>query len=252
MPDIRNFNNSWVLETTPDISSMGWIDVDITDGTWTQAGSATILSGSSVDVSKVHTFNFNAVGSSDNDNTFAVGSNFTGPRWYKPLNNNNGTRLTSDDNFTIMYHLVVETPSQSDKVGIAFGYCVDPTSNVLATIDGNGALHSYNSAGSTTPRIGVWTRTSSGLTSNANIKHAMVVNGPVVGRRHPAGNYTGLDSSLAFIQGGSRNVNQTMASGQNLSIAIFAGVVGSNTTISACDIKLKLKYRVIQFDTLQG
>lgn len=252
MSDLRLVNNEWILEKIPDADALDWITIDLGDGSWTQSDPTSfILSGAST-TNEITTISLNEVTSSSEAYSFQNGANFQGPRWYKNLETTKNEIINSDDAFAVFFQIVVEAPDTKDKNSIFLGFSEDPTSTVCANINFFGTILEY---GSTTanPAGGYAIVLSGGnasaaATANANLKMA-VNNIEATGNRLGATPVINLDSSGAYLSERSVNINNSLNSSTDLSIVVMAGTNGT-VTMGDSDIKAKLRYRVVKFESL--
>lgn len=239
--------------SSPSVSDLGWITVDLTDGSWTASDPGGVI-GTSVSVaSDVHTFNLNTVGVASASNNFSSGTGgFTGPRWYAPLVAADGTRITSDDTFTVSIEMVEATPANKEAVALGFGFCVDPTSTVISNTSGmfktGGNL--FYTSGSGNPRFSGMTctgNTSSGAGAGQKIGLSDTT---VAGRRLGGVSVIALDAAGSRVADGTTNNNATIPTGIDLFLIVLVGLNTNATTITApVDTKAKLRYRVIKWQS---
>jgi len=234
--------------TGPDVSDLGWITVNVTDGTWTQSDPGGVLLASVAFAGDITRVNYNTVSSGSADNNFSSSSNFTGPRWYQPLVAVDGTRITSDDTFTLSVEIVQEASAAQNELEIGLGYCVAPTSTTTNGMQKAGACMSYDTTTSNVRMSAMLTagRASSTTAANQKINFATT---SASGTRQGAANYITLNASGVRVTNGSTNVNQTMGAGTDLFLVVLAGLRDNTVTFSApADIQAKLRYRLIKWE----
>lgn len=238
--------------SSPSVSDLGWITVDLTDGSWTASDPGGVI-GTSVSVaSDVHTFNLNTVGVASASNNFSSTTAFTGPRWYAPLLAADGTRITSDDTFTVSIEMVEDTPANKAAVDLGFGFCVDPTSTVISNTSGifktGGRL--FYTSGSGNPRFSGMTclgNTGSGAGAGQKIG---LTDTTVAGRRLGGVSIITLDAAGGRVADATTNNNATIPNGIDLFLIVLVGLNTNTTTITApVDTKAKLRYRVIKWQS---
>ena len=238
--------------TGPSISELGWITANVTDGTWTQSDPAGVLLASVAFASDITRVNYNTVSSGSADNNFSSGNDFTGPRWYKALTAGDGTRITSDDTFTLSVEMVQIDPANQNETEIGLGYCFDPTSSLTTTMKKAGASLSYDTT-TTNPRLsGMLTagRTSSTTAAGQKINFVMT---SASGTRQGAVASIVLKADGTQVINGSKNVNQSMTASTDLFLVVLAGLRDNTVTFSApVDIQAKLRYRVIKWEDPPG
>jgi hypothetical protein len=234
----------------PDVSDLDWITIDLTDGSWTASDPGGVI-GTSVSVaSDVHTFNLNNVASGSEANNFSGGSTFTGPRWYAPLNRADGTRMTSDDTFTFICEIVVEAPTNKDAIQLGWGWCEDPTSTTLATIKKTGAVLGYDTSTSNARTTGMTTtgRAPSQALSGQEIVVAQTL--LTASGYQGAVQYISIQSDGTRRTNGAQNLNQQLTASTDLFLIVLIGLNSNTTTITAPkDIKGKMRYRVVRYET---
>lgn len=213
--------------------------VDMLTGTLLDPAS---LVSSSSTVSGVTTVTHNQVVTGNETYNWASGSNITMPRWYLPLNDGDGVRLTSDDTFTMWYELTYEVPTSGFDSAVVFGICEDPTSTVLGTLKGSG-VYSVGLAAAV-PAMGAHTINASTTSSSASNKIVRAVQLIHAGRiGSPA--YHTLTAAQAELNAGSRNANATFTAATDLFLFFGTGARNNTSTIaSGADVKCKLRYAV--------
>jgi hypothetical protein len=252
MSDLRVVGGEWVLDDIPDADNLGWITVDIGDGSWTQSDpSGFLLSGASTfnDITKI---SCNAVTASSGDYSFRDGAAFTGPRFYKNLETTSGQRINSDDPFVVFFQMVIEEPSDKDKLALLIGFCEDPTSNTVNVIKYYGTQIDYSSTTAAAPGGGYAFSQSTNATKNStfNANNKVVVNNiEAMGNRLGATPVINLNSSLAYLSERSVNIGFSLSSDTDMFLVVMAGTRGA-VTISDSDIQAKLRYRVVKLSGL--
>ena len=242
MADLRLTNNEWLLENIPDADNLGWETIDLGDGSWTQSDPSGALLNTASTVNEITKITFNAVGAGSLDHDLTSGTNFTGPRWYTNLRTSDGIKINSDNSYIIMFEIVVEPPTTKDKVQISIGVAEDPTSTVRSTILFSGQVLEYVST-TGNPRMGPIVVNANTI-QNVNNKIGFSTFASITTRLGNVSAFN-LDSSSGYLNETSVTANRTYTSSTNLFLVVQAGI-DSTSTISACDIQAKLRYRVIR------
>jgi len=251
MSDLRVVGGEWVLDDIPDADDLGWVTIDIGDGSWTQSDPSGVILSAASTTSDVTKISCNAITVSSQDYSFRDGANFTGPRFYKNLETSTGQRINSDDPFVVFFEMVIEAPDDKDKLTLFLGYCEDPTSTTVNVMKYYGSQIDYSST-SANPGGGYAfsqdTNATKASTPNANNK---VVFNSIEAMGNRLGNISviNLDSSLAYLSERSANIGFSLSSDTDMFLVVMAGTRGAVTT-SAGDIKAKLRYRVIKLSGL--
>jgi len=251
MSNLRVVGGEWVLDDIPDADDLGWVTVDIGDGSWTQLDpSGGILSGASTfnDITKI---SCNAVTASSNNFSFRDGADFTGPRIYKNLETSTGERINSNDPFVVFFEMVVEEPSDKDRICLFIGFCENPTSTAVNVMKYYGSQIDYQST-SASPAGGYAfsqnPNAAKGSTINANNK-VVFNNIASMGNRLGTMAVINLDSDLNYLSERSINIGFSLSNDTDMFLVVMVGTRAAVTT-SASDIQAKLRYRVIKLSGL--
>ena len=232
----------------PDISDLGWITADVTDGTWTQSDPAGVLLASVAVAGDITRVNYNTVAVASGDNNFSSSNNFTGPRWYKALTAVDGTRITSDDTFTLSVEMVQITPAVQNEVEIGLGYCVDPTSTLTNTMQKAGGSIVYATP-TQNPRLSGMLTAGRASNTSAPGQKINFVTTSASGTRQGAVGSIALNNVNVRVINGSSNVNQTMPASTDLFLVVLAGLHDNAVTFTApVDTQAKLRYRLIKWE----
>ena len=245
MSDLKLKNGIWSLEDLPDVDSMGWITVDIGDGSWTQLDPTGFIVNAASTVNDITKVTYNAVTGGNNVYDPTVNNDYEGPRWYANLETTDGTRINSDDNFIINFEIVNQASTTQQRTNLLIGIGEDPTSTDIGTINFTGGIFEFTT-NTAHPGLGVYTaRASPVFSQNTNNKIGFSTFACITNR---IGNISAFNLAAdgSYIVERSTTSARSFSSGTNLFLMIQAGLVGSNT-ITACDIQAKLRYRIIKF-----
>ena len=248
MSDLRLIGGEWVLDDIPNADDLGWVTVDIGDGSWTQSDPSGIILNTISTVNDITKVTYNAVGAPNNNYDPTINNDYTGPRWYAKLELTDGTRINSDDIFIVSFEIVIESPTTQDRTNILIGVAEDPTSTVIDNINFTGQMLEYSTT-TANASLGVYTATGAPvLANNANNKIGFSTFASVTNR---IGNISAfnLDSSSGFLTERSTTSNRAFSSSTDLFLMIQAGLSTGAVATGACDIQAKLRYRIIKFNS---
>ena len=216
-------------------------EIDLTDGSWTLSDPDGTLK------SVTFSAGFNIITLNEKlasaDNRWDTGTNCTMPRWYKDFQIDN-VDITVDDVIQFIVRLERDlTAGTNFNPSFVAGLANDPTSTVLNTVRGNGAIHTRIGAGN--PAYGTWQNNSStsGTSADNDFGLTSVMRGyNALG----SGTYLNVDTAPNpddIATSGSRNSNinaSGTASGTTVKIMVAPGT-RSNTDAIPADAVYKMK-----------
>lgn len=250
--------------TAAGTEDLSFITVDTTSG-WTTANPSGIAGASAVtDVSGLTTFQWTGVTSSVSDNNLTNGSNFNGPRMYFPLLKPDGSNYTwdeADGNVRLMVKVTdFERPrddgsSNNAVMNAVLGLSVDPTATTRA-ITGMGLC----GIGAGFVSISAQ-RNFYGYTTTAETYIGNTFGRTVLGTIGTVGNGIGVvdlmvqDTAGENVLRSSRNTNiapNASRDGEPIYLCLAWGPSLQGVNLSADELKMKIAYKVINFETINN
>jgi hypothetical protein len=231
-----------------DLSALGFEQVNITDGSWTQTDPDSLVQSTAY-ASGVNQVVFNALGVGSTDYAWAAGTNQKAPRWTKALTAVDGAgspvQLKSGDTFILQTVARFATPANRYAAEIVCASSVDGTATTAGANDAMGGLIRYNASGN----IGYGIFTFNGYTALTSASNAESVCTVIhSGARGQGGGYINLDSSGGAVNGQTRSANMTYSNGTtDMRIMVGVGTNSSATISAGDDAKFELYYRVVRF-----
>jgi len=133
-------------------TTMQWISIDnLTGGSWTASDPNSLVSSYAFSEDE-HSIGLVTVNPANADYALNSGTNFTGPRWYKPLVDVAGVPVLAQDKFTMSVRFRGFDGGTSRQWGIWCGLAESPASTTLTTLDTSG--HWMGLTGVGTPILG--------------------------------------------------------------------------------------------------
>jgi len=162
-------NNEWAVKDSS-FTNVATETINLTDGTWTLLDfDSTIKSLSFNNATAMHTIVLNARTASV-DNRWHGGSICTMPRWYKDFKID-GVQITNQDLLSSVWRLESDLSDTSYQKSFVAGFCIDPTSTALDTVNGNGAI--YTRSGGGAPAYGSWQYNGADAPASANNNYGL-------------------------------------------------------------------------------
>lgn len=250
--------------TAAGTEDLSFIKVDTTSG-WTTANPSGIAGASAAtDGSGLTTFKWTGVTDSVSDNNLTNGSNFNGPRMYFPLLKPDGSNYTWDEAEGNLRLIVKVTDfarprddgsSNNAQMIAVLGLSVDPTATARA-ITGMGLCGIGAGFGSISAQ-----RTFYGYTTTAQVAVGNLLSRTGLGTIGTVGNGVGvLDLMVQGTAGqnvlrSSRNTNiapNASRNGEPIYLCLAWGPSQQGVDLSADEMKMKIAYKVINFETINN
>jgi hypothetical protein len=233
-----------------DLSALGFVEVDLTDGSWTLTDPDDLVDTVS-HASGVNTVVMNALAAGSNDYAWSTSTTQRAPRWTRELNAADATggdvRVTSGDAYILQTVIEYVTPDDDFPAEIVVASAEDGTATTSGTNKAQGGLLIIAASG--LPNGGCFTGSSSqkgGVDSNF---HQNVSTANHAGGKAQAVAFVNVNSSEVAIAGSSRNSGMTYTNTTtDLNVMVGLGVTGANTITAGQDAKVKVYYRVIVFN----
>lgn len=240
-----------------DLSALGFVAVDLTDGTWANPidDQATHDPDDLVDTvshsNGVNTVVMNALAAGSNNYAWSTSTTQRAPRWTAPLYakdaDGNNVRVTSGDTFILQTVIEYVTPDDRFPAEIVVASAEDGTATTSGGNKAQGGLLIISASG--LPNGGCFTGASSqkgGVDSNL---HQTIATASHAGGRSQAVAFVNVNSSDVAIAGSSRNSGMTYTNTTtDLNVMVGLGVTGANTITAGEDAKVKVYYRVVVFN----
>ena len=163
-------NNEWAVKDSS-FTNVATETINLTDGTWTLLDiSSTFKSVSFSDATGFNTVVLNARTASV-DNRWHGGTDCTMPRWYKDFKID-GVQITNRELLTAVWRIESDLTDTGFNKSFVAGFCIDPTSTTLQTINGCGAYFARNTGGA--PFYGTWQVNGATTNSSNNNDYGIV------------------------------------------------------------------------------
>mgnify|MGYP003643309705 CR=1 FL=1 len=251
--------------TAAGTEDLSFIKVDTTSG-WTTANPSSIAGASAAtDGSGLTTFKWTGVTDSVSDNNLTNGANFNGPRMYFPLVKPDGSNYTWDEaegNLRLMVKITdFQRPrddgsSNNAVMNAILGLCADPTSTSRNATSGMSLSGVGAGFGSVSAQ-----RTFYGYTAASQNAIASITGRTGAGSVATIGNGVGAvdlmiqNASGANVLRNSRNTNiapNAIRNGDPIYLCLAWGPTQQGQNISAAELKMKIAYKVINFETINN
>jgi hypothetical protein len=227
--------------------SSAWVEVtDLTDPSFTASDPNALLSGYSYNAStKVHSFSLVTVNPANADYAVSSGSNFTGPRWYKPLVDANGTPVLASDRFVMLTRFTALGVGASRQWCAYVGAAQTPASTTLTVLSAMG-----NWAGGTgvgTPNAGAHAVNIAGtgsLASGTTIYGANQYSG-VPGKLKVGSNVSIQSTTAGAIAQRVDGAAWSIADGTQLSLWLACSTLGTVIT-TAGTLDCTISYAIVR------
>lgn len=226
---------------SPSLRDVPLTEINLTDGSWTLSDPDGTLKSVAFSAG-FNTITLNARASNEN-NRWDAGSTCTMPRWYKDFQIDD-VDITVDDviQFIVRLERDIAVGTNFNPSFVA-GLANDPTSTVLNTVRGNGAIHTR--VGSGNPAYGTWQNNASTTGTNVNNDFGLT---SVMRGYNALGSGAYLNVNIApnpdtVATSGSRNSNINASgttSGTTIKIMVAPGA-RSNTDAIPADAVYKMK-----------
>ena len=225
----------------PTYDDLDFIEIDITDGTWTLYDPDGLVQSTSFDsATGTNTATFNAANS---NNYQYAGTTYRAPRWYKLLQLGS-TQVTTADWSQILYKIepVSVTPTWNSRNVI--GTTHNPTANSPNGIATNGGAWQKSNF----IDRGVVGYSGTSFASNAQHSGYFLVTAIRGGDRIGVASSAGFNSSGAFITNKTSIPNQSTGTGSDLYIFLSFGQLSTGYPITSGDqISVKVSYFLSTF-----
>jgi len=239
-----------------DLSALGFVAVDLTDGTWANPidDQATHDPDDLVDTvshsNGVNTVVMNALAAGSNDYAWSTSSTQRAPRWTAPLYaqdaNCNNVRVTSGDVFVLQTVIEYVTPDDDFPAEIVVASAEDGTATTSGTNKAQGGLLIIAANG--LPNGGCFAGNNSQKGGTDSNFHQNITTANHAGGKSQAVAFVNVNSSDVHIAGSSRNSGMLYTNTTtDLNLMVGLGVTGANTVTAGQDAKIKVWYRVIVF-----
>jgi len=218
-----------------------WRQVDDLS-TWTFSDPNNFISSYSV-TGGLHSITTNSISPSSADYNFGTTGNFTGARWYIPLQYPDGSIVQAGDTFNWSMNVTDYAVGAARTWHFAFGCAQNGSSTVLNTMDGMG--NTWGMSGVGTPLCGTWRRNQVGTTSLAggNKIYGNALFGGLPGKTKISAQTT---IHAAASQGPTNGLDAnswTVADNSQVFAVLLLGSLGTATTTGG-QIDFKLFYQV--------
>lgn len=229
-----------------DLSALGFIAVDLTDGSWTLADTNSLVD-TVAHAGGVNTVTMNADAGGTSNNAWGNSATQEGPRWHKKLQVKDATggdvQVTSGDHF--IFQAVMEYVAPGQKFAASSCVCVsaDGTATAASTAKPIGALLRYPATGNS--QLGALGGSFGAVNGNVN-NHQVATTTMVRAQRQAAVSYINTNSSGGFIFSGVDRPQDTYTNGTtDLDLIVGVGTFSTGSITAGDDVKVKAWYRVL-------
>lgn len=229
-----------------DLSALGFVEVDLTDGSWNLTDPDTIVDTVSHS-SGVNTVTFNTLASGNSNNAWGNGNTQRGARWHKKLQVQDATggdvQVQSGDQF--IFQAMIEFVSPTQSFAASSVVCVSADGTALTAADSKivGALYRY-----TTPTV----RQSGSIggafgSTNSSGPPVRVSTAVQVRATRPSGvSYLNTNSSGNHTFDGNYKINTSYANATtDLDVIVGVGTFATGGITAGDDMKVKAWFRCI-------
>lgn len=229
-----------------DLSALGFIAIDLTDGSWTLADTNDLVDSVSHS-SGVNTVTMNADAGGNSNNAWGNSSTQEGPRWHKKLTVKDAdgadSQVQSGDHFIFQAVMELVTPDQKFAASSCVCVSADGTSTSATTADIIGAMLRYPATGNS--QLGALANSFGSVNANVN-NHQVSTTVLVRAQRQAAVTYINTNSSGGYLFEGRDVAGTTYANGTtDLDLIVGVGTFSTGSITAGDDVKVKAWYRVI-------
>lgn len=239
----------WVLQTAA-AGGVQWIDIEDLNTGWTSSDPDSLLTSYSYNGgTKEHSFTLVTlpnIGSAYNDySTSTTLGTFKAPRWSKTLVDENGTALTSDDEFMMLFRLESFNPGAVASWSTAVVYSRDTTTTNRGTGGWTGVA--IGTSNFLTPTV-------SAIFAGSNVNVTSLANGDKVtgsaqmcgaGRNKNVGSYATIMAS-GNASSTARTGQFTFSASTPLYLEVMCPTQGNVLETTGGTLTMQLKYAIVR------